>query len=112
MLFCITVDYTPHALNAMRENPNTDRRAAVEQVTAAAGGKLVAMYGRTSHGPGAMIIIDVPDPDMAAALTGVAFSAGAVQNIKLTRLYTIEEVASVRQKASRLRSAYKPPGQL
>jgi hypothetical protein len=41
MLFCLTADYTPQALNAMRENPNTDRRAAVEQLLAAAGGKLM-----------------------------------------------------------------------
>jgi hypothetical protein len=32
MLFCLTAEYTPQALNAMRENPNTDRRAAVEQL--------------------------------------------------------------------------------
>jgi hypothetical protein len=31
MLFCLTADYTPQALNAMRENPNTDRRAALEE---------------------------------------------------------------------------------
>ena len=47
MLFCLTADYTPQALNAMRENPNSDRRAAVEQVLAAADGKLVAMYEMT-----------------------------------------------------------------
>ena len=59
MLFCLTADYTPQALNAMRENPNTDRRAAVEQLLEAAGGKLVAMYGRASNGPGAMVIFDL-----------------------------------------------------
>jgi uncharacterized protein with GYD domain len=41
MLFCLTADYTPAALNAMRENPNTNRQAAVEQLLSAAGGKLV-----------------------------------------------------------------------
>ena len=49
MLFCLTADYTPQALNAMRENPNTDRRAAVEELLKAAGGKLIAMYGRASN---------------------------------------------------------------
>ena len=72
MLFCLTAEYTPQALNAMRENPNTDRRAAVEQLLEAAGGKLVAMYGRASNGPGAMVIFDVPDPAMAPAMCGVA----------------------------------------
>jgi uncharacterized protein with GYD domain len=49
MLFCLTADYTPQALNAMRENPNTDRRAAVEELLAAAGGKLIATYGRAAN---------------------------------------------------------------
>ena len=40
MLFCLTADYTPQALNAMRENPNTNRQAAVEQLLSAAGGSL------------------------------------------------------------------------
>ncbi len=59
MLFCLTADYTPQALNAMRENPNTNRQAAVEQLLSAAGGKLVAMYGRATNGPGVMVIFDV-----------------------------------------------------
>ena len=84
MLFCMTAEYTPQALNAMRENPNTDRRAAVEQLLAAAGGKLVAMYGRAANGPGAMVIFDVPDPAMAPAVCGVAVSAGTIRNVELT----------------------------
>ena len=31
MLFCLTADYTPQALNAMRENPNTNRQNAAEE---------------------------------------------------------------------------------
>jgi uncharacterized protein with GYD domain len=111
MLFCLTADYTPQALNAMRENPNSDRRAAVEQLIAAAGGKLIAMYGRAANGPGAMVIFDVPDPAMAPAMVGVAVSAGSVQNVELTRLFTMEEITDIRQKARRIYSAYKPPGQ-
>ena len=45
MLFCITADYTPQALNAMRENPTTNRREAADQLLEAAGGKVIAMYG-------------------------------------------------------------------
>jgi uncharacterized protein with GYD domain len=111
MLFCLTAEYTPQALNAMRENPNSDRRAAVEQLLKAAGGKLVAMYGRATNGPGAMVIFDVPDPAMAPAMCGVAVSSGSIQNVELTRLFTMEEIAGIRQKASLIRGAYKPPGQ-
>jgi uncharacterized protein with GYD domain len=111
MLFCLTAHYTPQALNAMRENPNTDRRAAVEQLLAAAGGKLIAMYGMASNGPGALVIFDVPDPAMAPAMTGVAVSSGALQNVQLTRLFTMEEISGIRQKARQIHAAYKPPGQ-
>ena len=37
MLFCLTANYTPKGLDAMRDNPNTNRREAVEQLVAAAG---------------------------------------------------------------------------
>ena len=111
MLFCLTADYTPQALNAMRENPNSNRQAAVEEVLAAAGGKLIAMYGRATNGPGVMVIFDVTDPAMAPAMTGVAVSAGTIHHVELTRLFTMEEVKGIREKAGKLRGAYKPPGQ-
>lgn len=112
MLFCLSADYTPQALNAMRENPNTNRKAAVEQVLAAAGGKLLGMYAKAANGPGVMLIFDVADPDMAPAITGVAVSAGTIQNVELTRLFTMEEVGNVRKKAGQISSAYKPPGKM
>jgi uncharacterized protein with GYD domain len=107
----LTADYTPQALNAMRENPNTDRRAAAEQLVSAAGGKIVAMYGKAANGPGVMVIFDVPDPAMAPAMCGVIVSSGAAQNVELTRLFTMEEITNIRQKARQIHGAYKPPGQ-
>jgi uncharacterized protein with GYD domain len=111
MLFCLTADYTPQALNAMRENPNTNRQAAVEQLLSAAGGKLVAMYGRATNGPGVMVIFDVTDPAMAPAISGVAVSAGTIHHVELTRLFTMDEVKGLRERASKIHGAYKPPGQ-
>ena len=111
MLFCLTSDYTPQALNAMRENPNTNRQAAVEQLLSAAGGKLVAMYGRATNGPGVMVIFDVTDPAMAPAISGVAVSAGTIHHVELTRLFTMDEVKGLRERASKIRDACKPPGQ-
>ena len=110
MLFCLTADYTAQALNAMRENPNTNRQAAVEEVLAAAGGKLIAMYGRATNGPGVMVIFDVTDPAMAPAISGVAVSAGTIHHVELTRLFTMEEVKGLRERANKLRAVYKPPG--
>jgi uncharacterized protein with GYD domain len=111
MLFCLTAEYTPQALNAMRENPNTDRREAVNKLLEAASGKVIEMYGVSADGPGVMVIFDVPDPAMAPAISGVAVSSGSVQNVKLTRLFTMDEIKGIRQNAAKIRGAYKPPGQ-
>jgi uncharacterized protein with GYD domain len=110
MLFCLTGDYTPQALNAMKDNPKTDREAAVKKLIETAGGKLVAMYGRTVHGPGVMVIYDVPDPEMSVAIGGVAVAAGAIQNPHIARLYTTAEMKSIREKRVKLTQAYTPPG--
>jgi hypothetical protein len=69
------------------------------------------MYGRATNGPGVMVIFDVTDPAMAPAITGVAVSADTIQNVQMTRLFTMEEIAGIRQKARQIRGAYKPPGQ-
>ena len=111
MLFCLTVEYTPQALNAMRENPNTNRQEAVTRLLEAAGGRLIDMYGIIGNGPGAMVIFDVPDPTMAPAICGVAVSSGSVQNVQMKRLFTMDEIKGIRQNAAKIRGAYKPPGQ-
>jgi hypothetical protein len=37
-------------------------------------------------------------------------AAGTLQNVRLTRLLTQEELTPIRQKASKLRASYTPPG--
>lgn len=111
MLFCFTGEYTAQALTAMASHPGTDREAAVVKMLQAAGGKLVSMYARATHGPGVMIIFDVPDPDTAAAISGVAVASGAIQHPHLSRLYSMAEMKTIRDKRIKLAAAYKPPGQ-
>ena len=110
MHFCFTGQYTAQALNSMMENPATNRFEAAKKLIEAAGGKLISLYSMPAEGPGVMAIFDVPDPNAAAAISGVVVAAGAIHNVKLVRLLTQEEVAQVRQKASQLRSVYKAPG--
>jgi len=110
MLFCITAHYTPKALEAMAKNPNTNRREAFEKLVTAAGGKLVAMYGTMTDGPGAMAIF-VADPAVAPSVGAVVASSDGVHNFKMVRLFTMEEVTSIRQKRVQLQSSYKAPGQ-
>lgn len=110
MHFCLTGQYTPRALNAILENPTTDRREAATKLIEAAGGKLVSMYSFASDGPSVLVIFDVPDPSMAPAISGLTVTAGTLQSVKLTRLFTQDEIKQVRQNAVKLRSSYSPPG--
>jgi uncharacterized protein with GYD domain len=107
MLFSLTADYTPAALRAMRENPDTgNRQEAVSKLVDAAGGKLVAMYFRIHDGPGAQAIFDLPDPS-----TSIIVQSDRVHNVKVERLYTQDEVLAIRQKSKELFNAYRSAGQ-
>jgi uncharacterized protein with GYD domain len=110
MHFSLTGQYTPQALNSIMDNPTTSRYEAAKNLIETAGGKLIAMYSTPADGPGVLVIFDVPDPSAAPAICGVVVASGALHHVKLTRLLTQDEVKSVRQKASELRAAYKPPG--
>ena len=110
MHFCFTAQYTPHALNAIIENPTENRYEASKKLIEAAGGKLISMISTPADGPGVLIIFDVPDPNAAAAISGIGVASGAVHHVKLTRLLTQEEVTHVRHTAAKLRGAYKAPG--
>ena len=70
MLFCLTTNYTPKALDVSK-NLNASRREAVEKLLSAAGAKLVAMYGTIAEGPGAMVIFDA-DPSVAPAVASTS----------------------------------------
>src|ERR1700747_899677 len=97
MLFCISGNYTQKAQEALAKNPNTNRREAFEKLLTAAGGKLVAMYGTMNDGPGAMALFDA-DPAAAPSVGAVVASSDGVHNFKMLRLFTMEEVTSIRQK--------------
>ena len=110
MHFCLTAQYTPQALNNIMDNPATNRYEAAKNLIEAAGGQLVSMYSTAADGPGVLVIVDVPDPSAAPAISGVLVASGAVHNVTLTRLWTQDEIKQVREKATQLRGAYKPPG--
>jgi uncharacterized protein with GYD domain len=111
MHFCFTAQYTRESLNAIMKDPKTSRYEATKKLIEAGGGKLISMYSTPSDGPGVLIIFDVPDPSVAAAISGIGVASGAVHNVKLTRLFTQEEIGHVRQTAAKLHKAYKPPGE-
>lgn len=110
MHFCLTGQYTPRAINSLLENPTSDRAAAAKKLIEAAGGKLISFYSMPAEGPGVLTIFDVPEAGAAQAITGIVVGAGTLHNVKLSRLLTQDEVIQVRQKASKLRASYSPPG--
>ncbi len=109
MLFCITANYTPAAINALMAKPETNRPEAVRRLIEAAGGKLVSFYSTAAEGPGVLVIVDLPDAMAAPAIGGVVMSTGAIQNYRLMRLMTPEEVVGVRRKAAQLKTVYTAP---
>ena len=111
MHFCLTGQYTPQAINSMMDNPTVNRYEAAKKLIEAAGGKLISMYSTATDGPGVLVIFDVSDPSAAPAISCTVVASGAIHNAKLTRLWTQDEIKQVRQKASKLRGAYKPPGE-
>jgi uncharacterized protein with GYD domain len=96
MHFCLTGQYTPQALNGMMDNPSTNRSEVAKKVIEAAGGKMICFFS-------------VPEPDSAAAISGIVVATNTLHNVQLKRLLTQAEVVQVRQKAAKLRTAYTPP---
>jgi DNA-binding winged helix-turn-helix (wHTH) protein len=68
------------------------------------------MYGTMVDGPGAMVIVD-GDPGVGAAITAVVASSDSVQNVKIQRLFSMDEVMAIRKKRIELQASYSPPGQ-
>ncbi|HYF06925.1 MAG TPA: GYD domain-containing protein [Acetobacteraceae bacterium] len=110
MHFCVMANYTPQAITAIMDNPDMNRLAAISSLVEAAGGKVVSLYSTMAAGPGVLCIIDVPDPGAAPAIVGVVKATGALEDVRVMRLMTPEEVRPIRHKAAQIRSAYKPPG--
>jgi uncharacterized protein with GYD domain len=109
MHFCITGQYTPQALNSMMENPSVNRSEVAKKLIEAAGGKMLCFFAMPADGPGVLTIFDVPEPNAAAAISGIVVATGTLHNVQLKRLLTQDEVVQVRQKAGQLRGAYTPP---
>src|SRR5262249_5696888 len=110
MHFCLTGKNTPEALSNILDNPTTNRQEAARKVIESAGGKLVSFYGTPIEVPCAIVFFDVPYPGAAAAISGVVVAAEVLQNVKLTRLLTQDEIFQVRKHAVQARKACQPPG--
>ncbi|MBV9516958.1 MAG: GYD domain-containing protein [Hyphomicrobiales bacterium] len=95
-------------MKTLGEKPS-DRHEAARKLVTAGGGKLISFYRTLSEGPGVLIIFE-SDPITAAAINAVAVAGGALMDVKFTRLWSDEEVTSIRKKRKEIEGAYKPPG--
>jgi hypothetical protein len=113
MLFCITANYTPAAIAAMRGGKTTSREEVVSKLVEEAGGRLVSCYGTIQEGPGALIILEIED-EVEISLAGIVETVsgtGALRDIRIQPLLTTAEVTESREKAGELHGHYTAPGQ-
>lgn len=109
MLFLMTAEWSQATIKALIQNP-VDRSQTAKQVAEAAGGRLVASYGMSGGDrQGVMAIVDVPDGIAMQAIYNSGRASGALEAIKIQRLYTPEETVEAFRKAQSIQKAYNPP---
>ena len=96
--------YTAEGTKGLLKDGGTKRRAAVEEMAKAVGGKLEAFY-YAFGGSDVFVIVDAPDNASAAAVSLAVNASGAVQ-LKTTVLFTPEEMDQATKKSV----SYRPPG--
>ena len=99
--------YTEKAFLGFLKDPTTDRKVAVEKLTAAAGGKMLSMD--IVRGPYDFIVVaEISGFEIFAAIKLAVESSGAVKD--LVALEAID-LTSAAKKAGELTGNYKAPGQ-
>jgi uncharacterized protein with GYD domain len=98
------VSYTAEGTKGLLKDGGTKRRAAVEEMTKALGGKVEAFYYAFGESD-ALVIVDVPDHVSAAAISLAVNASGAVK-LKTTVLLTPEEMDAATKKTV----SYHVPG--
>jgi uncharacterized protein with GYD domain len=102
--FLYQASYTGEGTKGLLKEGGSKRRAAVEEVMKALGGKVEAFYYAFGD-PDVFLIADVPDQASAAALSLAVNASGAV-HLKTTVLMTPEEMDAAAKKTV----SYRAPG--
>ncbi|MCW0213910.1 MAG: GYD domain-containing protein [Pseudonocardia sp.] len=107
--FAVFFSYTPQTWDQMLTKPG-DRSAAVRDLVSSAGGTLESLYFMLGDRDG-FLVIDVPEPDGAAALAIATNSTGAFSTMETRALIEPGDLPSVLEKAARARETYRAPGE-
>ena len=99
--------YTEKGYLGFLKDPTTDRRGAVEKLTAAAGGKMLSMdIVRGTYD--FIAVAEVPNFDTFAAIKLAVESSGSVKDLIALEAMDLTNAA---KKAGELTGNYKAPGQ-
>jgi uncharacterized protein with GYD domain len=107
--YAIFFTYSSDALARMINNPG-DRTAAVRQLTDSVGGSLESAYWMFGTHDG-FVIVDVPDPVRAAAVSVAVGSTGSFKHLETHELLTQDQLGQVLSHARNAAEAYQAPGQ-
>ncbi len=103
--FMIQAAYTPEAWAGLVKQPE-DRSRAIRPMVKNLKGRVVSFYN--SFGDyDAVVIVELPDNEAAAAVAIAASAGGALKAIKTTPLMTTQEGLAAMRKAKK--AAYQPP---
>lgn len=102
--YLIEASYTVRGEEGVRSKGGSDRRNAVADMVKTVGGKLESFYFGFGDRD-AIVIVDLPDNEAAAAVALIVNSAGGAK-AKTTVLLTPEQVDEAANRAVE----YRPPG--
>jgi uncharacterized protein with GYD domain len=103
--YLVEVSYTSEGAKGLLAGGGTARRKAVEEMAAAAKGKLETFYFSFGEHD-AIVIVDAPNHAAASAVALRVAASGAART-KTSVLITPEEV----DEAAKQQLTYRPPGQ-
>jgi uncharacterized protein with GYD domain len=86
-----------------------DREPAVRKVVEAAGGKVISFYFTTGE-TDFLLISEANEPESLIASLLAASSTGAISNVSTVRAWTGAEFKGIAERAAKVKSAYRPPG--
>ena len=104
--FYLMGNYTAKAFQGFIANPDTDRRAAINAVASAVGGKVID-YDIVRGSYDFILKLEAPNFESMAAAKLATEATGAVTNITIMEPININNVAKLAGKAA---ASYKVPG--
>ena len=106
-MYLFQLSYTAESLAAQIENPQDRLETAARPILDAVGGKLLGggfCFGEYD----VVILIEVPDDETAAAVSGAVGAGGAVRSARTTKLLSGAQWVAALPKASDVTAVYRP----